>query len=276
MPFPSGKFLSLHREATEDFVQNRAASGSLHIALHIVSVNVQTLEEDQARALPGRVPYIRQQLDMIDANVTGLQETRSRTTSTVLSSTHIRFTSTCDPKGCLGVELWFSRQVPWAWRDGAPLHFQREDLRVLSWAPRHLIVRHCHASFRTVFATCHAPTASDPCRESWWHTFMTLLASLANGDRVVLLGDFNVRFTEPWKPRVGDLCWEKSAVMPESLTRLFEVLDLWVPSTFSACHEGLSHTWASPGQGALSRIDYTSAFLVSGRLTPVRPQSCTP
>ena len=85
---------------------------------------------------------------------------------------------------------------------------------------------------------------------------MTLLASLANGDRVVLLGDFNVRFTEPWKPRVGDLCWEKSAVMPESLTRLFEVLDLWVPSTFSACHEGLSHTWASPGQGALSRIDY--------------------
>ena len=33
-------------------------------------------------------------------------------------------------------------------------------------------------------------------------------------------------------------------------------LDLWIPATYSACHTGLSHTWASPGQGVLSRIDY--------------------
>ena len=31
---------------------------------------------------------------------------------------------------------------------------------------------------------------------------------------------------------------------------------MWIPSTYTACHHGLSHTWSSPGHGSLSRIDY--------------------
>ena len=255
MPSPAGKFLSLSRDSA-DVSGTRADGISLRVVLQLVSVNVQTLGENQAQAIPGRVPYVRQQLDLVGANAIGLQETRSRTTSTVVSSTHIRFTSACDPKGCLGVELWFSRTVPWAWQEGRPLYFQNAGFRVLSWAPRHLVARYSYADFRVVFATGHAPTACDPTREAWWTAFASLLINLAGGDKVVLLGDFNARFTEPWAPRVGDLCWETHAALPESLGKLFRDLDLWAPSTFCACHEGLSHTWASPGQGALSRIDF--------------------
>ncbi|CAE7896755.1 unnamed protein product [Symbiodinium necroappetens] len=130
------------------------------------------------------------------------------------------------------------------------------DFRVLSWSPRHLFAKCIRGGLRFLIAVCHAPTATDPLRDSWWGQFAVDLRGYAGNLPVVILGDLNLRLTEPWGDSVGDLCWEEGASPPPPFLRLLAHHALWIPSTFTACHRGLSHTWVSPGQGALSRIDY--------------------
>ncbi|CAE7901166.1 unnamed protein product, partial [Symbiodinium microadriaticum] len=93
-------------------------------------------------------------------------------------------------------------------------------------------------------------------RNSWWRQFAVDLRGYAGNLPVVILGDLNLRLIEPWGDSVGDLCWEDGDSPPSPFFRLLTHHELWIPSTFTACHRGLSHTWVSPGQGALSRIDY--------------------
>ncbi|CAE7891072.1 unnamed protein product [Symbiodinium necroappetens] len=145
---------------------------------------------------------------------------------------------------------------PFAFQDDKPLFFALEDFRVLSWSPRHLFVKCIRGSFRFLIAVCHAPTSLDATRESWWKKLADDLGGYANGLPVVILGDLNLRLIEPWEDSVGDLCWEDGAHPPAPFFRILSHHGLWVPSTFTACHRGLSHTWISPGQGALSRIDF--------------------
>ena len=265
-----GQFVDIARNAPQHPLDSRRALGlrplppdanqcqasPFRLNLTLVSVNVQTLEEDASKGLTGRVPYIREQLEWTGVCLTGLQETRAKTTETVVSATHLRFTSAATSKGCLGVELWVSRTIPFAYQADRPLLFSLEDFRVLSWSPRHLIVKCVRGSFRLLIAVCHAPTVLDPSREAWWSQFASDLRGYANGLPVVVLGDLNLRLLEPWEDSVGDLCWEEGHAPPEPFFRILGHHGLWAPSTFTACHRGLSHTWISPGQGALSRIDF--------------------
>ena len=221
-----------------------------------VSVNVQTLAEDRDHGLDGRVPYVREQLEHVGATLIGLQETRSRQTETVVSQTHLRYTSAADNRGNYGVELWVSRTTPFAWRDKTPLFFQADDFRLLNWSPRHIIARVQRGLLRFIIAVCHAPTAADPTREAWWKTFTDNILNLGGGDPVVLLGDLNTKFVTPEQPHIGDLCYEKSPDLAGPLNRLLKIAGVWAPSTYSFCHHGASHTWSAPGGGSTSRIDY--------------------
>ena len=252
-PLESGRALGL-RPLTPS--AEHGFEDTLSLSLSLVSSNVQTLEEDASKGLVGRVPYIREQLDWIGACLIGLQETRAKTTETVVSETHFRFTSAATSKGCLGVELWVSRTRPFATQAGGQLYFFLEDFRVLSWSPRHLFVKCARGSFRFLIVVCHAPTAPDPSREAWWRQFADDLRGFAGDLPVVILGDLNLRLLERWGCSVGDLCWEEGSFPPAPFFRVLSHHGLWVPSTFPACHKGLSHTWVSPGQGALSRIDF--------------------
>ena len=222
----------------------------------LVSVNVQSLCEDDKSSLPNRVPYVRAQLDSCGCAVAGLQETRAIETATVVSESHIRFTSARDSSGCLGVELWFSRKHPIGWVGVTPIHFEAPDFRVLHWSPRALLVRYVRGSLRVLFVTCHAPTAQHSLREAWWKQFVDLLTLHVKGDKVVILGDFNSRLCHEIPGRIGSFVWESGAAPPEPFFRLLRALDLWVPSTYPECHVGLGHTWVAPGGTSVSRIDF--------------------
>ncbi|CAE6952212.1 hypothetical protein AK812_SmicGene15638 [Symbiodinium microadriaticum] len=221
-----------------------------------VSINVQSLGEDDSSSLPNRVPFVREQLSHVGCVVAALQETRAKCTSTVVSATHVRFLSARDQKGCFGVELWFARTVPYAWQGQQPLFFEAEDFRVLSWTPRQLFVRFAKGPLRIVFAACHAPTADHPERDSWWKQFVDQVVSFAGGDKVALLGDLNLRIVKSVPGRIGTRFGLDEDRVPEHFYRLLDCLDLWVPSTFDECHAGPDHTWIAPSGSAVSRIDY--------------------
>ena len=255
-PEPTRNLLNLADHAARPVACAKENPPTWAVQLRIVTVNVQTLEEDQQGGILGRVPFVRQQLEAAEATVVAIQETRAKSTETFSSATHYRFLSAGDGRGNLGVEIWFARSVPFAWHNNCPIYFERDDFQVLSWSPRHLVIRVARGPLKFLVATCHAPTATDPHRLEWWHQFAQLTIGLNRGDPVLLLGDFNVRFSEPWQGRIGDLCWERGTPTPDPLFRILSVLDLWVPATFEACHTGGSHTWVSPGHGAMSRIDH--------------------
>ncbi|CAE7221510.1 unnamed protein product [Symbiodinium microadriaticum] len=160
---------------------------AMYLYAKFVTVNVQSLCEDERSTLPNRVPYVRAQLDHCGCAVAGLQETRAVATSTVISDTHIRFISARDAKGCLGVELWFSRKHPLLWKGSSPVTFEVNDFRVLYWTPHVLVVRYVKGTLRVLFVACHAPTATHPEREEWWKQFADLLSFTIQGDKVVIL-----------------------------------------------------------------------------------------
>ena len=118
-----------------------------------------TARDFNGPGLLGRVPFIRLQLEEAGANIIGLQETRAKQTETVESATHFRFLSKGDDRGNLGVEIWFAKTIPFAWQQDRPLFSQANDFRVISWSPRHLIVRLVRGELRLLVITCHAPTA---------------------------------------------------------------------------------------------------------------------
>ena len=93
-------------------------------------------------------------------------------------------------------------------------------------------------------------------RCGWWVDFKARLSRTVKRDALVLLGDFNARFTYEIPSRVGDLVWEKEQELPLGLESLLAEHDLWIPATFSECHVGDSVTWLAPGTGASSRIDF--------------------
>ena len=222
----------------------------------IVTVNVQTLQEDPQAGVAGRVPYIREQLDALGVALAGLQETRSKQSATVVSATHIRYTSQQDESGNLGVELWLSRTHPFAWRGKEPIFFQRDDVIVFYTSPRILLARYVHSGLRFFIAVLHAPTAADPTRDTWWKSLHDRLITTTKGEKIIILGDFNARLQWAVPHRIGDIVWERGPPAPPSLLKLFSALDVWAPSTFEGVHTGDSYTWVAPGQGSASRIDF--------------------
>eukprot|EP00439_Symbiodinium_sp_Y106_P031357 s772_g3.t1 len=236
--------------------QAAAAHTAVCFCPTIVSANVQTLQENQENGISGRVPYIREQLEAMQASIIGLQETRSARAETVSSTTHFRYASPRDAQGNHGVELWLAKTVPFGWQNRHPLYFAAEDIRILHWCPRTLFANFVRGRIGFVIVVLHAPTAADPNREAWWRDFKMRLSRSAKRAPVVLIGDFNARLTRELPGRIGDLCWESGTGAPDPLLSILEEHDLWVPSTYSACHHGESATWLAPGSGAASRIDF--------------------
>ena len=68
----------------------------------LVSINVQTLQEDRSAGLQGRTPFIREQLDRLGVCITGLQETRAAKAETVREMSKVAMEFSCGfPAPCL-------------------------------------------------------------------------------------------------------------------------------------------------------------------------------
>ena len=134
--------------------------------------------------------------------------------------------------------------------------FSIEDLTVLYNDPRMLLVRVQNKVLSCFVLNIHAPTQQDSVRLEWWHQLHMPLRKYVSGHPIIILGDFNARFGDTTTGIVGDLILDESYNAPPSLLRILRGFDLWLPSTYSACHAGSSWTWHPPGGGRPSRIDF--------------------
>ena len=220
----------------------------------IVSFNVQTLENARDRErldFPGRVAFVRRQMEDLGVDIVALQETRSSKAQSVVSDSYIRLCSGSDAKWQLGVELWFARGC-----GKCSATFRSEDLTVVHWDSRCLCVKVAGAGLRTLVANIHAPTAQSEDRDSWWQRLRETLARVCAGQEVLLLGDFNIRLAASLTGRIGEYVWDTKHPSPVAFKHIIVAHDVWVPSTFKDIHEGPHETWVPPNGGQGARIDY--------------------
>ncbi|CAE7485179.1 unnamed protein product [Symbiodinium sp. CCMP2592] len=231
------------------------------LTLRLLTVNVQTLNDPSvpacdSRDFKGRAGFLREQLDSLNIHVAALQETRALASDTITSHSHIRFCSGKDSAGCLGVELWFSRLLPFLGDRGSKTYFQPGDFLVAFADPRSLVVRFARGSIKILFVCVHGPTTCDPQRESWWAMLHERLHRFSEAHEVVLLGDYNTHFAVPIPGRVGSLVFPGSGSVPTGLQKILHTQDIWLPATFPDIHQGASLTWVSPSGSSGSRIDF--------------------
>ena len=158
--------------------QDDIDDGSEQISLSalFLTVNVQSLHseratpaaEPDAQAFTGRAGLIREQLAQLGVSVAALQETRAHSNELFQSQTHLRFVSSRDSQGSYGTELWFARSHPFISHPTTPVYFEPADFLAVFWDPRTIAVRFARGAVRILFVSIHAPTSTDPLRESWW------------------------------------------------------------------------------------------------------------
>ena len=237
---------------------------SVRVSLRLLSVNVQSLsdplntEEDPRpeQGFTGRARYLREQFTQLQVHVAALQEARSSDDATYVSDSHIRYCTARDKGGNFGCELWFSRLLPFVWRNHSVGHFHPNDFLAISSSPRDLIVRFSRAGVHILFVCVHAPVAGHKDRGPWWQALRCRLTKLKRNAEVVLIGDFNAGFPSPVHHRIGDLVGPVTHPPPADLHQILSEHDLWLPSTFSGCHVGPHETWISPTGTTGARLDY--------------------
>ena len=223
--------------------------------MRFLSYNVQSLTDREERCcdFAGRTAYLRAQMEALGIDIAALQEARTSKSQSIVSDNFVRLCSGCDPKGQLGVELWFSRTGT-AGRSG----FRPEDLTVVYWDCRTLCVAVKTGCCRFLVVNVHAPTAQDDRREQWWRDLRGCLSRVSSGQAAVLMGDFNVRFNMQVLGRIGEHVWDSKHAVPAALPRLLEEHDVWFPSTYADIHREQHETWVAPGTQAGARIDYVA------------------
>ena len=161
---------------------------------------------------------------------------------------YIRLCGGRAPNGQFGVEAWFIRQPC---SDG--IHFTPD---VVFYDPRTLAVHVKSRYLRAVLVVIHAPVAHDPGRDDWWCALHSTLRRVVGDLPLVLLGDWNTRFSASLRCRIGDLVFPSKHLVPSHISLILEAFDTWLPSTYSSCHPGTCNTWHAPGATAAARLDY--------------------
>ena len=217
----------------------------------MVTMNVQTMEGGGLHDQEGRVGFLRHQMLGRGIHVVAVQEARTPKTASVLSEAYVRLCSGRSDSGQLGTELWFLRDT-----GTSDVAFRPEDLTVVAFNPRLIVVKVASPLWRGVIASIHAPTRGDQQREAWWVDLAATLSRIVGNWPLLLAGDWNTRFDCSRHLRVGGLLCDSKDQVPEGCLHILSRHDLWLPSTFLHVHTGPSDTWFSPGFAKPSRLDY--------------------
>lgn len=144
-------------------------------SLSVATANVRTFYRGQ-HGHSGKLDYVRDQFIAHGLNIMGLQECRSDCGSS-LQKNVLRLASGGD-RGQLGVEIWINLAQQIFHQGKGNGYFRRGDFTVVSYAPRHLLVRARNHHIDLWLLAAHAPHSgsAEQQRMSWWEELSTLLA----------------------------------------------------------------------------------------------------
>ena len=221
-------------------------------ALRVVTYNVATLSEKED-VWASKPEFLRAQLEQRQVAIAALQETRAKQQLLLETPNYYRvISSACKGQG--GTELWFSKSYKYP--DGSTWH--RDDFTVTFFDPELLCM-----TIKTPYGLLgivngHAPHSArdDDDRLTWWQNFERQSKRLQNCFLVMWCGDFNAQFEPSDGMQIGELTDVNCNHNGQLCIKVAAHQDMWIPSTFLACHFGPNPTWFSAKCPEGKRLDY--------------------
>ena len=200
---------------------------------------------------PGRAPLLAAQLEAHAIQAICLQENRAEEGFTKVGG-FLRYASGAI-KGQWGTEWWF--------RDQHSLFKGTGPLGSITFSEQRFAVVHIRfacAPLQVLFIGVHAPhRATEACAlEEWRRQTVRLVRLHSRTEFVIFAGDCNAALGSVPTAHVSSLGAEDEDTAGEYVHSILRFLDNCVPSTFSECHRGATHTYTRKRGGQPTRIDY--------------------
>ena len=235
------------------------------LSCRFVSFNVQSALDGKTRgkadryAGGARLQLMFEVFDKKGWDFIGLQETRLKGDTVRATSRFLCFQSS-SLQGQLGVAIWIAKS--WKGTGGQPLRLQH--FTVLHSDPRLLLIRCCSPHLKMDFCVAHAPQKGqgEAACITWWSDTRQRLAALARDSHpLILLIDANAHTGATSCHCIGDHGAEPDDFCTTQFEQLLIARQLWLPATFSGCHEGATHTFVSRPDSRPHRLDYVAVPL---------------
>ena len=225
--------------------------------LKIGAVNVGTMgyrfTSDEA-SLGLKAQELMHQFQQASYDVICLTETRARHTMLAQQGQFCRLISASN-QGQGGIEIWINQESV-KQKLGHQVDVQAD---ITVWHQSHDILAATMnlSGFGVTIVACYAPQSGRPDEhiQQWWQNFCKIIRSNPTNTPMCIAGDFNGRVGSVVTDGIGDHNPDMEDVAGECIRAWCQECDLIIPSTFSAFHDGQSHTFVNP-RGASSRIDY--------------------
>ena len=228
------------------------STGMKKFDLTMVTYNVQTLSKKAGGMF---VQYLRDQAASHQIDVLFLQETRSKKSQLVVSSTHFRYVAAAE-NGVGGLETWLARSVEGHRRT----LFSKEQVQVLKATNQVLLIKVVCTGVPFLLLNFHAPHSGRTLEEieNFWHELVSLLKPLVSVYPHLILGaDANAHWSTSCEGYIGEAGLElRSNHGGECFKNFLVDFGLFVPSTYGQYHTGMHHTWFSTVNGQGCRCDY--------------------
>ena len=201
----------------------------------------------------GKLHFIEQQLVEQEIQIACMQEMKGRA-SAIRSQAYLRFES--ESESVWGCAIWISKLLPLARLGGRDFFIEERDVAVVTAKPRMLVLKLRTPASWIFLASMHRPAQTRPVEERTAFTAdLEAVLEAAGGFPCIIGMDANGRVPADMDLVTGDLQCGEADQSGLDLVQLLSAYGFWMPSTFSACHDGAMETWTHPG-GKRSRIDF--------------------
>ena len=153
--------------------------------LQCCTYNVNTLKSK------GAVSFLRDQFAEKRIFLAGLQETRSKS-STTYDTDFVRLVAPAEA-GNGGTELWISTTIPFGWSEGQPLRFDRDHAQVLHFSAEILVAVLDFQATKLLCVFAHGPHRGHQTShiEAWWSNFQSICCKHRHIGPIVVFIDAN-------------------------------------------------------------------------------------
>ena len=221
------------------------------MTLAVGTFNVNTLDPKRGDVVPS---FLREQVQWHGIDILFLQETRTRQSCMVQSSTHVRIAAAAN-KGVGGVETWLLRRH--VNKDRAL--FDAKTVQVLLAESQLLILKVLYQGFVLLLVNAHSPHSGAPQEtiRDFWDSLRQHLDRFVGNAYLIMGIDANAHFCDELDQCIGREGLEDCAnYAGECFRALLSHLRCQLPSTMVGVREGPSWTWQSSSNGSTARCDY--------------------
>ena len=231
------------------------------IQLHMCTLNVLSLREwddlPQGLAVVGKRALLKQQFLARQLHVVALQETRSQGDCVQPDADFVMLHSSCDPQGCFGCAIWFSKSLPFVAAGQRLIYVSKEVCTVVHAEPRFLVVQVDLPGFSVTYVSAHAPYDGHRSQGAadFWCKVGLVVAKRPSGSQLVVLTDSNGHLGSICSSAVGIAGAEYENGAGTAFHAFLIDFGLCLPATFSDFHKGPHLTWKVHSHSG-HRLDY--------------------